>query len=156
VIVSRSLGAQPPSPKKIADYRNLGSSSSASLSRIPVCRTCFLHRSAMAAENFKLIAPEFVFFEAFRSKQEAQAFAQRLFAAVHVRDYGKGYETLSSWLGVPAGSVLMWPHLRFSSECLQSGRSDSMLLASMKSHFGKMRKDGSGFSLCFDIGTSGG
>ena len=83
---------------------------------------------------------------------DLHAFVDTLIRTLDVWDETHGFLVINSVVhSAPIGSVLLWPHLRFSASELLSGNAESRLKASMLSHVGKMLAEQTSFQLSYAL-----
>ena len=85
--------------------------------------------------------------------KDTNDFVENLIRTLDVWDEQKGFAVMNEGIhGVPVGSILLWPHMRFHIDAFLSGAAENALRRSMKSHMGKMKKDQTAFQLNYYIG----
>jgi len=108
----------------------------------------------MAAEQHVAAQIRVVYFKSPESKSAAVRLTNRLMSALDVWEPEIGFRVLAPWLGVPEGSTLLWPHLRFPSAALEANLDvcEEKLRTSILGHLTRMHS--AEFGLNFDVSTA--
>ena len=107
----------------------------------------------MAAESFQFKPRQLqIVYHSPTEVGNLHAFVNRLMQTLDMWDETRGFVVINEEVhGVPVGSVLLWPHLRFPGNALLHENAEPRLNASMLSHVGKMVSEQTSFQMNYAV-----